>query len=36
MPLPNVPKGSELPTCDTAGVLGPAVAVVAGLQAIAA
>jgi molybdopterin-synthase adenylyltransferase len=34
--FPDVPKGSELPTCDTAGVLGPAVAIVAGLQAIAA
>jgi molybdopterin-synthase adenylyltransferase len=34
--FPDVPKGSELPTCDTAGVLGPAVAVVAALQAITA
>jgi molybdopterin/thiamine biosynthesis adenylyltransferase len=34
--FPAPPAGSELPTCDTAGVLGPAAAVVASLQAIAA
>ena len=30
------PAAGELPTCDTAGVLGPVAAVVAGLQAVAA
>jgi molybdopterin/thiamine biosynthesis adenylyltransferase len=34
--FPNPPAAGELPTCDTAGVLGPAAGVVASLQAIAA
>ncbi len=35
--FPDIPQqGSELPTCDTAGVLGPAAAVVGALQALAA
>ena len=34
--FPDPPAGGELPTCDTAGVLGPAIAVVAGYQAAAA
>jgi hypothetical protein len=33
--FPDAPKGADLPTCDTAGVLGPAVAAVASLQATA-
>jgi len=33
--FPNPPAPGELPTCDVAGVLGPAVAVVASLQASA-
>lgn len=33
---PEPPEVGELQTCDTAGVLGPAIAVVAGLQASAA
>lgn len=32
---PDPPQGSNLPTCDTAGVLGPAAAVVGALQASA-
>lgn len=31
--FPNPPRADELPTCDTAGVLGPAAAMVGGLQA---
>ena len=31
--FPDLPKGNELETCDTAGVLGPAAAVVGGMQA---
>ena len=31
--FPDPPAAGEAPTCDTAGVLGPAVAVVAGIQA---
>jgi molybdopterin/thiamine biosynthesis adenylyltransferase len=34
--FPTPPAGNELPTCDSAGVLGPAAAVVASLEAIAA
>jgi adenylyltransferase/sulfurtransferase len=34
--FPHPPAMGELQTCDTAGVLGPAIAVVAGLQAAAA
>ncbi len=34
--FPDPPAPGELPTCDTAGVLGPAAAVVASLQAAAA
>ncbi len=34
--FPAPPLAGELPTCDTAGVLGPAAGVVASLQAIAA
>jgi adenylyltransferase/sulfurtransferase len=34
--FPNPPDGRELPTCDTAGVLGPVATVIGGLQAIAA
>ena len=34
--FPDPPAVGELPTCDTAGVLGPAAAVVASLQSIAA
>jgi adenylyltransferase/sulfurtransferase len=34
--FPKPPAGSELPTCDTAGVLGPAAHVVASLQAASA
>jgi adenylyltransferase/sulfurtransferase len=34
--FPNRPGTGELPTCDTAGVLGPAAGIVASLQAIAA
>jgi molybdopterin-synthase adenylyltransferase len=34
--FPAAPKGSDLPTCDTAGVLGPVASVVASLQALAA
>jgi adenylyltransferase/sulfurtransferase len=34
--FPNAPAGSELPTCDTAGVLGPAAHVVASLQVASA
>jgi molybdopterin/thiamine biosynthesis adenylyltransferase len=34
--FPSPPGPGELPTCDTAGVLGPAAAVVAALQATAA
>jgi molybdopterin-synthase adenylyltransferase len=33
--FPEPPNANGLPTCDTAGVLGPAVAVVGGLQAAA-
>ncbi|HZN66449.1 MAG TPA: ThiF family adenylyltransferase [Tepidisphaeraceae bacterium] len=33
--FPTPPSGSDLPTCDTAGVLGPAAAVVGALQAAA-
>lgn len=34
--FPDPPAPGELPTCDTAGVLGPVAAIVAGLQAVAA
>jgi molybdopterin/thiamine biosynthesis adenylyltransferase len=34
--FPNPPEAGELPTCDTAGVLGPAAAIVASMQTIAA
>jgi len=34
--FPNPPAPGELPTCDTAGVLGPAAAVVASLQSVCA
>ena len=34
--FPEPPGPGELPTCDTAGVLGPVAAVVASLQAVAA
>jgi adenylyltransferase/sulfurtransferase len=34
--FPEPPTGAELPTCDTAGVLGPVAAVVASIQAVAA
>ena len=34
--FPNPPRAEQLPTCDTAGVLGPAAAVVGGLQAAGA
>jgi molybdopterin/thiamine biosynthesis adenylyltransferase len=34
--FPERPRADELPTCDTAGVLGPAAAVVGGLQAATA
>lgn len=34
--FPEPPAGSELPTCDTAGVLGPVASVVGSLQAIEA
>ena len=34
--FPDPPKANELPTCDTAGVLGPAAAAVGALQAAAA
>jgi adenylyltransferase/sulfurtransferase len=34
--FPEPPGPGELPTCDTAGVLGPAAGVVASLQAVAA
>jgi adenylyltransferase/sulfurtransferase len=34
--FPEPPAASELPTCDTAGVLGPVASVVGSLQAIAA
>jgi hypothetical protein len=34
--FPDPPKGNELETCDTAGVLGPAVGVVASIQALEA
>jgi adenylyltransferase/sulfurtransferase len=34
--FPEPPAGPELPTCDTAGVLGPVAGVVASLQAVAA
>ncbi|MGH7177690.1 MAG: HesA/MoeB/ThiF family protein, partial [Tepidisphaeraceae bacterium] len=34
--FPSPPKPGELPTCDTAGVLGPVAAIVGSLQAIAA
>lgn len=34
--FPKPPRADELATCDTAGVLGPAAAVVASLQALAA
>lgn len=33
--FPEPPNPSDMPTCDTAGVLGPAAAVVGGLQAAA-
>jgi molybdopterin/thiamine biosynthesis adenylyltransferase len=33
--FPKPPEAGELPTCDTAGVLGPAAAIVASMQAIA-
>ncbi len=34
--FPDPPRGSELPTCDTAGVLGPVPAVIGSLQALQA
>jgi molybdopterin-synthase adenylyltransferase len=34
--FPEPPNASEMPTCDTAGVLGPAATVVGGLQAAVA
>ena len=34
--FPEPPAGSDLPTCDTAGVLGPVAGVVASMQAVAA
>lgn len=34
--FPEPPAGSDLPTCDTAGVLGPVAGVVASLQAVVA
>ena len=34
--FPTPPRPADLPTCDTAGVLGPAAAVVASLQVVAA
>jgi molybdopterin-synthase adenylyltransferase len=34
--FPMPPSGTELPTCDTAGVLGPAAGVVASFQVVAA
>ncbi len=34
--FPNPPSAGELPTCDTAGVLGPAASVIAAMQAAAA
>ena len=34
--FPEPPAGAELPTCDTAGVLGPVAGVVASMQAVAA
>jgi molybdopterin-synthase adenylyltransferase len=34
--FPNPPEAGELATCDTAGVLGPAAAIVASMQSIAA
>ena len=34
--FPEPPAGSELPTCDTAGVLGPVASVVGSIQAIEA
>lgn len=34
--FPNPPAAGELPTCDTAGVLGPVAAMVGALQALAA
>jgi adenylyltransferase/sulfurtransferase len=34
--FPEPPAGAELPTCDTAGVLGPVASVVASMQAIEA
>ena len=34
--FPNPPGPGELPTCDTAGVLGPVAAVVGAMQAVAA
>jgi molybdopterin-synthase adenylyltransferase len=34
--FPQPPDGHDLPTCDTAGVLGPAASVVASMQALAA
>ncbi|MGD0462711.1 MAG: ThiF family adenylyltransferase [Tepidisphaeraceae bacterium] len=34
--FPEPPRADELPTCDTAGVLGPAAAMVGGLQAATA
>ena len=33
---PQPPSGADLPTCDTAGVLGPVAAAVASVQAVAA
>ena len=34
--FPEPPAGAELPTCDTAGVLGPVAAAVASVQSVAA
>ncbi len=34
--FPDVPRPGEAPTCETAGILGPAVAVTASLQAVEA